>query len=205
MDKNLAGTSPYKATLTREQFLFHEMRITARLKCEGLTDAEIVEKIMADNLFQYPTEKSVKRMAQNCITRLNAMGADTLVKAIAEQPADVSKQICLYAMMKNSRLVWDFMVTVIGEKYRTQDLSFGRKDLNVFFIQLQEQDDAVAAWSESTVGKIKSVISGVLVENGYLDNPRADHLNPVWLNSVLESGIRANHDLSALPAFNCFS
>lgn len=205
MDKNLAGSSPYKATLTREQFLFHEMRTTARLKSEGLTDAEIVEKIMADNLFQYPTEKSVKRMAQNCITRLNAMGADTLVKAIAEQPADVSKQICLYAMMKNSRLVWDFMVTVIGEKYRTQDLSFGRKDLNVFFIQLQEQDDAVAAWSESTVGKIKSVISGVLVENGYLDNPRADHLNPVWLNSVLESGIRANHDLSALPAFNCFS
>lgn len=205
MDKNLAGSSPYKATLTREQFLFHEMRTTARLKSEGLTDAEIVEKIMADNLFQYPTEKSVKRMAQNCITRLNAMGSDTLVKAIAEQPADVSKQICLYAMMKNSRLVWDFMVTVIGEKYRTQDLSFGRKDLNVFFIQLQEQDDAVAAWSESTVGKIKSVISGVLVENGYLDNPRADHLNPVWLNSVLESGIRANHDLSALPAFNCFS
>lgn len=205
MDKNLAGSSPYKATLTREQFLFHEMRTTARLKSEGLTDAEIVEKIMADNLFQYPTEKSVKRMAQNCITRLNAMGADTLVKAIAEQPADVSKQICLYAMMKNSRLVWDFMVTVIGEKYRTQDLSFGRKDLNVFFIQLQEQDDAVAGWSESTVGKIKSVISGVLVENGYLDNPRADHLNPVWLNSVLESGIRANHDLSALPAFNCFS
>ena len=138
MDKNLAGSSPYKATLTREQFLFHEMRTTARLKSEGLTDAEIVEKIMADNLFQYPTEKSVKRMAQNCITRLNAMGADTLVKAIAEQPADVSKQICLYAMMKNSRLVWDFMVTVIGEKYRTQDLSFGRKDLNVFFIQLQE-------------------------------------------------------------------
>ena len=107
MDKNLAGTSPYKATLTREQFLFHEMRITARLKCEGLTDAEIVEKIMADNLFQYPTEKSVKRMAQNCITRLNAMGSEALVKAIAEQPADVSKQICLYAMMKNSRLVWD--------------------------------------------------------------------------------------------------
>lgn len=205
MDKNLAGTSPYKATLTREQFLFHEMRITARLKCEGLTDAEIVEKIMADNLFQYPTEKSVKRMAQNCITRLNAMGSEALVKAIAEQPADVSKQICLYAMMKNSRLVWDFMVTVIGEKFRTQDLSFGRKDLNVFFIQLQEQDDAVAAWSESTVGKIKSVISSVLVENGYLDNPRADHLNPVWLSSVLESGIRANNDLSALPAFNCFS
>lgn len=205
MDKNLAGSNPYKATLTREQFLFHEMRTTARLKCDGLTDSEIVDRIMEDNLFQYPTEKSVKRMAQNCITRLNAMGSDTLVKAIAEQPTDVSKQICLYAMMKNSRLVWDFMVTVIGEKFRTQDLSFGRKDLNVFFIQLQEQDDAVAAWSESTVGKIKSVISGVLVENGYLDNPRADHLNPVWLNSVLESGIRANHDLSALPAFNCFS
>ncbi len=31
MDKSLSGTSPYKATLTRKQFEFHEMRATANI------------------------------------------------------------------------------------------------------------------------------------------------------------------------------
>ena len=36
--------------------------------------------------------------------------------------------------MKQSRLVWEFMLTVIGEKYRLRDMSFGKIDLNTFFI-----------------------------------------------------------------------
>ncbi|CAI3582319.1 DUF1819 family protein [Clostridium neonatale] len=197
-------SSIYKASLTREQFLFYEMRTTAKLINEGLNDEEIVKKIMDDNLFQYPTEKSVKRMANACITRLKNMNDVALITAIATQPADVSKQICLYAMMKQSRLVWDFMLTVIGEKYRLKDSSFGRMDLNIFFMRLQEQDDAVLTWSDSTIVKLKQVLTKVLVENEYLDNTKADHLNPVWLNPILENTIRNNGEEAILCAFNCF-
>ncbi|VDG73859.1 Putative inner membrane protein (DUF1819) [Clostridium carnis] len=197
-------SSIYKASLTREQFLFYEMRTTAKLINEGLNDEEIVKKIIDDNLFQYPTEKSVKRMANACITRLKNMNDVALITAIATQPADVSKQICLYAMMKQSRLVWDFMLTVIGEKYRLKDSSFGRMDLNIFFMRLQEQDDAVLTWSDSTIVKLKQVLTKVLVENEYLDNTKADHLNPVWLNPILENTIRNNGEEAILCAFNCF-
>lgn len=41
-------------------------------------------------------------------------------------------------MMRQYRLMWDFMLTVIGDKYRKSDSSFGKIDLNVFFMQLQE-------------------------------------------------------------------
>jgi hypothetical protein len=44
-------------------------------------------------------------------------------------------------MMKDSRLIWEFMITVIGEKYRTRNFSYSRMDLNVFFTRLQEQND----------------------------------------------------------------
>lgn len=196
---------PYIASLTREPFLFYEMRITAKLICSGLNKDEIVKKITKQNLFQYPTEKSVARMAKACLKRLAAMDDMDLVRAIAEQPTDVAKQICLYAMMKQSRLMWEFMLTVIGEKYRLRDSSFGRIDLNTYFMRLQEQDDAVAAWSEGTVTKLKQVLAKVLVENEYLDNVRADHLNPVYLHPILENAIRNHGDLMVLPAFNCFS
>lgn len=197
--------SPYNASITREPFLFYEMRTTAKLKNEGYSDDEIMERIVLENLFQYPTERSVKTIVKACILRLNALNDNCLVQAIATQPSDVAKQICLYAMMKQFRLVWDFMVTVIGEKYRLRDMAYNKMDLNTFFLRLQEQDDGVATWSESTIAKIKQVLNKVLVENDYLDSTKADLLNPVYLNPLLENAIRNNNDDVALPAFNYFS
>lgn len=199
--------SPYNGSgsLTREQFLFYEMRTTAKLITEGFSDQEIVDKIKEDNLFQYPTEKTLSSIAKGCIRRLHSMEDSELIKAIAFQPVDVAKQVCLYAMMKQSHLVWEFMITVIAEKYRTQDFRFSKQDMNVFFMRLQEQDDAVASWSSATIDKIKSVLRKVLVENEYLDSVRAETLNPVLLCSILENAIRSNNDEAALAAFNCFS
>ena len=201
----LQAASQYNAAITREQFLFYEVRVTAKLLCEHLTPEQVVEKIVKENLFQYPTEKSITRMAKTCIKRLCALEDDSLISAIASQPTDVAKQICLYAMMKQSRLVWEFMITVIGEKYRLRDSSFGKIDLNTYFMRLQEQDDTVATWSDNTITKLKQVLARVLIETEYLDNLKSDHLNPVWLQPILENAIRSNGDLSALPAFNCFS
>ena len=199
------STYPYIASLTREPFLFYEMRTTAKLLISGLSDEDAVAQITADNLFQYPTEKSIARMAKACIKRLQAMEDADLVYAIATQPTEIAKQICLYAMMKQSRLVWEFMLTVIGEKYRSKDSSFGRIDLNTYFIRLQEQDDTVASWSEGTITKLKQVLAKILVETEYLDDVRANHLNPVYLHPILENAIRSHGDLAVLPAFNCFS
>lgn len=202
-----ANESPYKgsAQITREQFLFYEMRITAKLMCEGLEENEIINRIVDDNLFQYPTEKSIRQIARACVARLKSMKDVDLVEAIVLQSSETAKQICMYAMMKQYRLVWDFMITVIGEKYRIQDFSFSQMDVNVFFMQLQEQDDYVAGWSEATLKKIRQILIRILAVNEYLDNIKADHINPVWLNPVLENAIRNNNDERALIAFNCFT
>lgn len=196
---------PYIASLTREPFLFYEMRSTARLMAEGISDDMVVKKIVEQNLFQYPTEKSITRMAKACVKRLNAMEDASLVSAIASQPTDAAKQICLYALIKQSRLVWEFMLTVIGEKYRLKEMSFGQIDLNTFFMRLQEQNDTVASWSDTTIIKLKQIIARVLVETEYLDNTKADHLNLVWLHPILDNAIRSNGDIAVLPVFNCFS
>lgn len=196
---------PYIASLTREPFLFYEMRTTAKLMVQGLEDEEIVKTICDENLFQYPTEKTIERIAKACITRLKDMEDETLIYAMANEPVDVSKQICLYAMMKHSRLIWEFMVTVIGEKYRVKDETLQKRDLNTFFIRLQEQSDTVAGWSDATITKIKQIIMRVLVETEYLDSIKSEKLNPVWLHPVLENAIRSNGDDIALPAFNNFS
>ena len=133
------------------------------------------------------------------------MHDDSLVEAIATYPTDAAKQICLYAMMLDSRLVWEFMITVIAEKYRLRDTSFGKIDLNTYFIRLQEQNGTVASWSTSTIERIKQIITKILVETEYLDNAKSTVLNPVLIQPVLENAIRNSGDINVLPAFNCFS
>ena len=191
--------------ITREQFLFYETRIVARLLVDdNLSDEEIISRIIEDNLFQFPTEKSLKRTVTGCLRRLRCLGDDEFIKTVAHSPMEVGKQVCLYAMMKQYRLVWDYMITVIGKKFEEQDLSYGKMDLNVFFMRLQEQDDEVASWADSTVQKLKQVLNKILIENEYIDGPRATKLNPVLISSELDNAIRANNDEVALPAFNCF-
>lgn len=200
-------SSPYKGSgsLTRAQFLFYEMRTTARLMNEGLSDKEIKTRIISENLFQYPTEKSLEQMTRVCLHRLKGISDESLVSAIAMMDATTAKQICLYAMMKEYRLVWDFMVTVIGQKYRQQDFTYSRRDINIYFMQLQEQDDYVASWSESTCKKIGSVLSRILIENEYIDDGKSKVLNPVLISPLLENAIRASGQELALPAFNCLN
>ena len=78
-------------------------------------------------------------------------------------------------------------------------------DFNVFMMRLQEQDDWVASWSDSTVTKVKQVLARILVDNEYLDSTTADHLNPVLIYPILEDAIRSSGDTKALTAFNCLA
>ena len=200
MDINM----PYNGTLTAEQFLYYEMRIVSKQYIEQKPIEEIIAFIKRDNLFQYPTERMIIRVARACYKRLVGLDNEKLVYDVANAPVEVAKQINLYAMMRYNRLVREFMEGLIGEKYRQQDYSYTKKDINVFFSHLQEQNDEVAAWSEQTIMKLKQVLSRCLVEAAMLDSVRDTTLNPIFISSELEAGIRENNDLTALSAFNCF-
>ncbi|MDE8256649.1 DUF1819 family protein [Erysipelothrix rhusiopathiae] len=200
MDTN----TPYIASLTREPFMYYEMTITAKLLLEGLDEDEVIEKIFKENLYQYPTERSLKTRARACIKRLEGLDDEELLSWIVNRPLDISRQVCFYAFMKSSRLIWEFMITVIGEKYRTKNFTYSRMDLNVFFTRLQEQNETVASWSDATIGKLKSVITSLLKENGYIDSPNAKKLNEVLLDYKLKEKITEKGDETCLPAFNYF-
>jgi len=197
-------SKPYNGCLTAEQFLFYEIRIVAKLYLEGGSVGEIIEYVRRDNLFQYPTERKISKFVRACHRRIVALDNDKLVYELANAPAEAAKQINLYAMMRYNRLVREFMEGLVGEKYRQQDFSYAKKDINVFFSRLREQNDDVARWTEQTVTKLKQVLTKCLIETGMLDSVRVTTLNPIFISAELENGIRENNDLTALAAFNCF-
>ena len=52
---------------THLQFLFYEIRIAAKYYVSGLKIDEAIERIKKNNLFQYPTERQVSRLARRCV------------------------------------------------------------------------------------------------------------------------------------------
>ena len=127
-----------------------------------------------------------------------------LVKSLAEGPAGEARQAALIAMMCQNTLMADFMVQVIGEKYRTLDMSLTRLDMNLFFLRLQQQQEDVAAWSEQTVTRIKGVIRRCLRETEYLSGMGSEVLLPVFLPEEFADALRSAGLRAFLPAFNIF-
>lgn len=192
----------YRGGMTCEQFLFFEMRTTASMLLEMNDRDEIYNMIKEQNLYQLPTERTVKRIFNTCIRRIDLMGSDTLTRTLANASVDVAKQINLYAMMLDNGIVMDFMTDVIAEKYINQDLSFSKNDVNMFLFELQENVDEVSVLSDSTIAKIRQVLIRSLVECGYIEKTSSKKLNFVYLFPELEEAIRAEGNTDLLPAFN---
>lgn len=194
----------YNGALTREQFMFQEMRITSRLKLEGLNDQDILARVYEDNLFQYPTEREIKSKCRACLRRLDSISdLPYILFTLAHGTISEAKQAALVALMCQSLLMQDFMITVIGEKFRRLDMTLTRRDMNLFFERLAEQSEEVASWSDKTVNKLKAVIRSCLRETEYLQGTE-ETLYPVLLSDEFSSTLKDAGRKNFLPAFNVF-
>lgn len=190
------------ACITREQFLMREVRTVARLRQEGLSDDEVIERVDSENLIQYPTNRMVRNIASVCVKRLNALSSAALECIIASGEPEAAAQANLYAMMRTYPLVRNFMTTVIAEHYRDLDYSLGKMEMNGWVTRVQEDYDNIAQLSDATMGKVKQVLRNGLVQCGMLHSARSSELVPIALDLDVEDGIRALGDTEALAAFN---
>lgn len=190
------------ACITREQFLLREMRVACQLRLDGLGNDEIVEKVKAENLIQYPTERMVGNIARVCCKRIDAVGSDQIVHIIASGMHDASAQANLYAMMCTYPLVRDFMENEVGRRFAELDYQLGPVEMGAYITRLQTEYDNMARIADSTVAKIKQVLRKCLIECGMLASARSEALVPIFVDSDVRDAIASKGDMRALPAFN---
>lgn len=187
-------------TIAREQFLLNEARIMARLRLEGMSADETARKVKEENLFRYPTERSLGRITLACNRRLDALGDERLMRIVAYGMPDSAAQTNLYAMMQFYPLVRHFMTTEIARRYAEFDYEFGSTDMNTYFTHLTSEFDNFAIMSENTVSKLKQVLRKCLKEAGLLN--QENRLIPVILDMELEGILRERGDIKSLRAFD---
>ncbi len=189
-------------SITTDQFLYNEIRITAPLFLEGKTLDEASQIILKENLYQYPTERNTRRICRSCYKRLEALDSKEVIEELLNGPSDQSKLVNLYAIARTNGLVWEFLRQVIGEKFINQENSFSRADINTFISNLQAQDDAAAKWKGSTPSHIAQILLRFMVEARYLDSRTDRTINSVYLDDTLKHLIQANNEDEILSAFH---
>lgn len=215
----MSAPEQYRGSITREQWLVNETRTVARLRVyDGLTDTtDIIDRVMAENLFGYPTEREVKSISRACNRRLEALyeptpaGADAdsndaaathqrLLRLIA---GGTSEQLCqtnLYAMARDNRVVWDFLAAVVGPKLSSCDYRLAKREIVSFIDGLGTQDAKAATWSDATKNKIRQVLSACLEACSIYDR-KSEALTAPLLDFELEQLMRQNGDQALLAAF----
>lgn len=197
----------YNGSLTREQFLLREMRVTARtLIQEHLDQERASQRICADNLYQYPTEREQRSIARACTRRLMGVSSDTmtreaLIDLVANGSSEQAAQAVVYALMCDNRLVWEFMTILVAERYSAHDLTLTNQDITSFVNGIAASNETVAGWSDATRNKIRQVLNRMLVDAGFKENVRTSELLPVYLDAEVAHIMQANGDAPALAAF----
>lgn len=166
----------YSSKLTGESFLMYEFKIIAKLKKEGYSDKDIRRMVLEENLFQYKYKSSISIRLTPLIHRINIID-DNLINMLLVDPLGDGAIINLYAIMKNNRLVFEFMSEVVRERITTNDLYLEKEDINIFIKEKKEQSEVVGKWADATIAKIKQVIFRILKEAGLLEDIKTGKLS----------------------------
>ncbi|KIO67256.1 hypothetical protein B4065_1954 [Caldibacillus thermoamylovorans] len=189
----MESDNKYTTTLNGAQFLLYEFSQIVKLKEQGLTDEEIKEKVIDENILQQEKVSSLKRRLRYLLPRVNVLD-ETLRCFVIHESIDISKVINFYSILKTDRLFYEFMNEVIKEKFKSNNYNLEKKDLNAFFTYKAEQNDTLKSWSDSTIQRLKQVYMRMLEEVGILTDRKTGELRRLIIDDQLKSHLRSIGD-----------
>jgi len=161
----------YSTSIKTKPFLYVELKKMAELKVNNpeMSDSELKNKAVEDNIFQYSTINRRKEVASTIIRRLKVLD-EFLVEKLLKGTIDTGKQIAIYSILKTDRLFFEFMDEVYKDKYQVREPYLTDKDFSIFFQHKAEQSERVASWTDYTYYKLKQVYIRILFEAGFINN-----------------------------------
>ena len=129
----------------------------------------ISEQIVNNSLMKTNSQASRQRMIQEIKKRYFAVGEKFYGNfdqfTIVEQ-----KLIIFYSCMKTYKILFDFMLDVIIEKWLSMDLEVDINDVERFLDKKSNVQNDIDGWSSQTRRKIITVLVRMLNEVGMLEN-----------------------------------
>lgn len=131
-----------------------------------------------DNLIRSRTTSSSFRVCREICQRLGKLNDDEL-KALCEGTIQVKQQLLWLAICRSYKLIYEFAVEVVREKFLQLHLDLRQEDYDAFFNAKAEWHDELENLAESTRKKLRQVVFKMLREADLLT--KADTINMAML------------------------
>ena len=170
--------SKYNTEVVAGSLLIPESRKVAALILQGAEEADWKRFISVDNQLQKRSPATAKRQTRLLRNRLEALSRDHL-RMIAEGSNEAATQALLAAAIKHSRLLGDFMDTVIRLHLRQFETHLGSNDWAKFLEVCAQHSPEVLQWAETTRKKLGQVVIRILAEAKCLSSTRSPRITPL--------------------------
>jgi len=168
----------YNGEIVAGSLLVTESRKIARLLLNHADQNTWHRAIVVENILQKRSPVTAKRQARLIRNRLILM-KPALWEIIDEGSYDAATQTLLAAAIKHSRLIGDFMDTIIRQHWQTFTKKISVKDWKDFLETCAQMEPAVDQWTDSTRSKLKQIVFRILAESKYIAGTRSPYLQPV--------------------------
>ena len=168
----------FNGEIVAGSLLIRESREIARLLLKNPDQDRWHQAIVVDNILQKRSPVAAKRQARLIKNRLSLMDAD-LWEMVDKGSTDVAIQALLAASIKHSRLVGDFMDTVIRQHWQAFTNKITVKDWKEYLERCVQVDPNVDKWTDLTRSKLKQIVFRILAESKYITSTRLPQLLPV--------------------------
>jgi hypothetical protein len=129
--------------------------------------------------------------------RLEAVSPE-LLRIVVNGTQEAANQALLAAAIKHSRLLGDFMDTVVREHLRLFETHLAANDWNKFLEDCAKHAPEVGGWAPSTQKKLGQVVIRILAEAGYLASTRSMRIQPVSLVPEVRRCLEQDNEIYVL-------
>jgi hypothetical protein len=172
----------YSADLTAGSLKVTESRAVAGLLLRKVGPQEWKAAIETDNVLQARSVATGVRLARLLRQRLEGMDEE-LWRLVRDGSSGISTHACLAAAVKHSRLLGDFLDTVVREEYRTFTPALSERAWENYLAECRSRDMSMSRWSPTTVRRLRSSVFQILAQAGYIQSTRTLKLQRVHIAS----------------------
>lgn len=157
----------HTASLTSQSFWFIESKIMVELMLDDYSKDQIRLKVLKKNLFQLDSEETSKKIVNTLYRRLNSF-SDDILEYFLRCDFNSARIFVLISILNVDDLFYEFMHDVFKNHIILGDFELKHRDFDIFFDNKSNQSEAVANWTEQTIGRLIRGYRVMLKEAGIL-------------------------------------
>ena len=190
----------YSAGLVSQSFWFVEMKKVIKLIDSGKNEEDIKKICIDENLFGAAKEYRAKRMYGYIWNRTKKLDK-ALIDLFCTSDLATQKIINLIAILRSDRLFFEFMFEVYREKNILGIPIIEDADVNIFFKNKEIQSEDIAAWTDGTKRRLRSIYFNYLIDANLLTVvDKKKMITPPILDIALERYLETCGDNSIIKA-----